>query len=163
MRSFISNLLFAVVVFTSTACLVPPPPGSEAQHPETSGSKEADIVIAKLGEERKQKGLFVPKVLVDVQEMEEEEGLCLEKGECDGDSAVRRVLQKTMWKVKREGTVVRAWFVETDRLEATPFPPELLATKNLRVAVVVARSLPRRSGMFGVLLSAEIPGDSIEH
>jgi hypothetical protein len=162
MRLRSSPLLLLVAVLVCCGCLVPPPPGTEAQHPETATSKEAGVVIAKLGEQRQGKGLLPPKVLLEVQEMEEDEVHCLEKGECDGDSAVRRALQKTLWKVRQEGTAVRAWFIMTDSLEYTPFPPELLRTKNVRVAVVVARSLPRRSGAFGVLITAEIPGDALE-
>jgi hypothetical protein len=155
-------LLPVLAVLLAGGCLVPPPPGTQAQHPETATSKEAGIVIAKLGEQRQEKGLLPPKVLLEVQEMEEDEVLCLEKGECNGDSAVHRALQKTLWKVRQEGTVVRAWFIATDRLDYTPFPPELLKTKNVRVAVVVARSLPGKSGTYGVLITAEIPGDALE-
>src|SRR5262245_43464658 len=157
-----ASTLLPVALLATSACLVPPPPGTDAKHPETATSKEAGIVIAKLGEQRQEKGLLPPKVLFEVQESEEDEALCLEKGECNGDSAVHRALQKTLWKVRQEGTVVRGWFIMTDRLEFTPFPPELLKTKNVRVAVVVARTLPSRSGTFGVLITAEIPGDALE-
>src|SRR5205814_954090 len=118
------------------SCLVPPPPGSEAQHPDTRTSKEAEVVIAKLNALRQEKGLLPAKVLLDIQEMAAEDALALERGECDGDSALHRVLQKTFWKLKQEGTVVRGWFFATDQLESVPFPDELLTTKRLRVAVV---------------------------
>jgi hypothetical protein len=161
MRTPISVLVLPAAL-TLAACIIPPPPGTEAQHPDTATSKEAAVVIEHLGEERKAKGLLPPKVLTEVQEMEADEAACLEKGECDGDAAVRRALQKTLWKVSRENSVVRGWFIATDQLQSTPFPPEVLKTKNLRVAVVVARKLPAKSGMFGVLLTAEIPGDALE-
>jgi hypothetical protein len=159
---YVTHVLALALELALASCLVPPPPGSEAQHTDTSTSKEAEVVIAKLSTLRQEKGLPPPKVLLDIQEMAAEDAVALERGECDGESALHRVLEKTLWKLKRENTVVRAWFFATQRLDEVPFPPELLKTKALRVAVLVARHLPGQSNAFGVVLSAEIPGDSLE-
>jgi len=101
--------------------------------------------------------------MFELEEMAADDGLALEKGECDADSALHRMLKKTLWKADHGGsTVVRGWFIATNQLDQTGFPPPLLKSRVMRVAVVVARHYKGDPDTYGVLLTAELQGDSID-
>src|SRR6266498_1412400 len=152
--------LFLAQIVAAAGCLVPPPPAPPSA--QKSSSKEADVVIARLTELRHERGLQPPKVMFDIEEMAADDGLALEKGECDADSALHRMLQKTLWKTDKGGnTVVRGWFFATNQLDQVGFPPPVLKSRVMNVAVVVVRHYKGDPDAYGVLLTAELQGDSL--
>jgi hypothetical protein len=111
-------------------------------------------IVQQLTVERNKRGLPAPVVVQRLEQVIDGEMHRLETGNPDWNGALENVLHRV--SEASAGQAVRGWFMTANRLEAVPFPEELLTARQLKISVGVAHYRPAGEpwGVYGVVVVA---------